>query len=259
MSKLLLAQIVGDVCRLRLNDSGTRNSLSLEMIAALLSALRQTTAKVVIISAEGPVFCSGHNLREITQHRQDEDHGAGFFRELFAACSELMLHVTQMPAAVIAEVDGLASAAGCQLVASCDLAVASDKASFCTPGVNIGLFCSTPSVALSRAVDRKHAMEMLLTGDVFSAADAFRMGLVNSVVSQDRLSQTTAQLAEKISRKSTEAIRVGKKGFSPQLSLPVGEAYTMMAELMIENLLHDDAKEGISAFLNKRAPAWPRS
>ena len=256
MSALILRHAEGAISRITLNDSATRNSLSLAMIECLRKELAQSTAKVIILAATGPSYCSGHNLKEITAHRQDPDSGAQFHSTLFAACTELMMDILEHRAAIIAEVDGLASAAGCQLVATCDLAIASTRAGFCTPGVNIGLFCSTPMVALSRAVGRKHAMEMLLTGEAIGAAEALRMGLVNRVTEAEQLAAATNELALTIARKSPEAIRIGKRAFNTQQTLPVREAYTAMAKVMTSNLQDADAKEGIAAFLEKRAAAW---
>lgn len=256
MTELVLREVSGAVTRITLNDAGTRNSLSLAMIEALRRELSNTASPVIILAAKGPAFCSGHNLKEITAHRQDNDLGQAFFSTLFESCSDLMLDIQQHPAAIIAEVDGLASAAGCQLVATCDLAIASERASFCTPGVNIGLFCSTPMVALSRAVSRKHAMEMLLTGDAISADEALRFGLVNRVVESEQLRQSVEQLAHHIGTKSAEAIRTGKRAFAVQESLERRQAYAAMSQVMIDNLQYDDAKEGISVFIEKRDPTW---
>src|SRR3954470_17046174 len=187
----LLSDLRNGVLRLTLNDPASRNSLSEAMLAALQEALDKAVSdasvRVILIAAMGPAFCSGHNLKEITLRRADADHGRGYFEALMAQCSSMMTAIVRSPKPVIAQVQGIASAAGCQLVASCDLALASEAASFCTPGVNIGLFCSTPMVALSRSVGRKHAMEMLLTGDTISAREAWRMGLVNRVVAANEL------------------------------------------------------------------------
>jgi enoyl-CoA hydratase/carnithine racemase len=256
MSELVLREADGAATRLTLNDAGTRNSLSLGMISALREALASINTTVAIIAAHGPVFCSGHNLKEITGRRSDADGGADFYNRLFTACSELMMDITQHGSAIIAEVGGLASAAGCQLAASCDIVVAGDKAGFCTPGVNIGLFCSTPMVALSRSVGQKHAMEMLLTGAVIPADEACRMGLVNRVVPQEGLRAATSDLAAVIGRKSPEAIRIGKKAFAEQAGLPLAEAYAAMGRVMAGNLQCGDAREGISAFIEKRTPSW---
>ena len=256
MSELVLQEVANGVLRLTLNDAPTRNSLSETMIDELLAILRVTSARAVVIASQGPAFSSGHNLKEITAHRSDADEGAAYFKLLFDKCARLMQAIMEHPCPVIAEIDGLASAAGCQLVASCDLAIATDRSSFCTPGVNIGLFCSTPMVAVSRVMNRKHAMELLLTGDVFSAEDAVRMGLINRIVGHNELRAATDALATKIASKSSAAIRIGKQAFDAQLDMPVATAYTFMAQIMADNLLVDDAKEGIGAFIQKRHPDW---
>jgi enoyl-CoA hydratase/carnithine racemase len=256
MSELVLRDLSDGILRLTLNDPATRNSLSEMMIKELHSAISEAKARVIILSANGPAFSSGHNLKEITARRTDADGGRRFFKDLFDECADLMLAITNSPCPVIAEVDGLASAAGCQLVASCDLAIATDRATFCTPGVNIGLFCSTPMVALSRTVTRKHAMEMLLTGDVIPASEALRIGLVNRVTSHNELKAVTQELAQKIASKSGAAIKVGKQAFDRQADMPVVEAYAYMAQVMADNLLLADAQEGIGAFIQKRKPEW---
>jgi enoyl-CoA hydratase/carnithine racemase len=256
MSGLVLQELSEGVLRLTLNDAPTRNSLSETMIDELRKALSGSSARVVVIAALGPAFSSGHNLKEITAHRSDSDGGHGYFKNLFDKCAALMLEITEHSCPVIAEVDGLASAAGCQLVASCDLAIATDRSTFCTPGVNIGLFCSTPMVAISRAIHRKHAMEFLLTGDTFPANDALRMGLVNRVVSHNELRTAIEELARKIAAKSAAASKIGKRAFDEQREMPVAEAYAHMAQIMADNLQIKDAHEGISAFIQKRHPRW---
>ncbi|MDP1700612.1 MAG: enoyl-CoA hydratase [Aestuariivirga sp.] len=256
MNDLVLRDLNDGILRLTLNDPATRNSLSEKMIDTLQTAINGAEARVIILSAHGPAFSSGHNLKEITARRNDADEGRRFFKDLFDKCAGLMLAITHSPCPVIAEVDGLASAAGCQLVASCDLAVATDRATFCTPGVNIGLFCSTPMVALTRTVTRKHAMEMLLTGDVIPASEALRMGLVNRVTTHNELKAVTQDLAQKIASKSGAAIKVGKQAFDRQADMPVAEAYAYMAQVMADNLLLADAHEGIGAFIQKRNPKW---
>jgi enoyl-CoA hydratase/carnithine racemase len=258
MSGLLLRDLNNGILRLTLNDTATRNSLSEAMIGELHGAISASDARAIIVAANGPAFSSGHNLKEITAHRADADNGAAYFKDLFDKCAALMLAITHHSCPVVAEVDGLASAAGCQLVASCDLAIATDRSTFCTPGVNIGLFCSTPMVAVSRVTSRKHAMELLLTGDVFSAADALRMGLVNRVVSHNELKTASHELAGKIASKSAAAIRIGKQAFDAQLELPVADAYSLMTRIMANNLLLNDAAEGIGAFLQKRYPKWEK-
>lgn len=260
MSSLLQSANAGGVLRLTLADAATRNSLSEAMMGALQAALDAAAAdrsvRVIVLAAEGPAFSSGHNLKEITAHRGDADKGAAYFAALFDACAKLMLSIVEHPKPVIAEVAGLASAAGCQLVASCDMAIAAEGARFCTPGVNIGLFCSTPMVALSRNVSSKHAMEMLLTGDIFDAADALRFGLVNRVEPAAELTTTVTALAGKIASKSMVTVKTGKQAFYRQRDLPLAEAYAYTARVMTENLLMRDAEEGISAFIAKRPPAW---
>ena len=260
MSALLQSALEGGVLRLTLSDAATRNSLSEAMMAALTTTLDNAAAdkavRVIVLAAEGPAFSSGHNLKEISAHRADADKGAAYFASLFDACARLMMGIVGNPRPVIAEVSGLASAAGCQLVATCDLAIASDTARFCTPGVNIGLFCSTPMVALSRNVSSKHAMEMLLTGDVFDAQDALRFGLVNRVVPGDQLTETVTALAAKVASKSMVTVKTGKQAFYRQRDMALAEAYAYTARVMTENLLMRDAEEGISAFIGKREPNW---
>lgn len=260
MKPLVLASREAGVLRLTLNDPATRNSLSEAMMAELRTALAEAAAdksvRVILLAGEGPAFSSGHNLKEITAHRADPDQGAAYFAGLFDSCAELMLSVVRHPKPVIAEVAGLASAAGCQLVASCDMAIASEEARFCTPGVNIGLFCSTPMVALSRVIHPKHAMEMLLTGDVISAHEAMRFGLVNRVVPGRELGCVAAEVATKIASKSMVTVRTGKEAFYRQIDLSLAEAYAYAARVMTENLLTRDAEEGISAFIAKRPPLW---
>jgi enoyl-CoA hydratase/carnithine racemase len=251
----------GSVLRLTLNDPSTRNSLSENMMAALLSALESAEGDadiaVIVLAADGKVFCSGHNLKELTLRRADTDKGAKYFEQTFATCAKLMMTIAHHRCPVIAEVDGLASAAGCQLVATCDLAYASTHASFCTPGVNIGLFCSTPMVALSRNVSPKHAMEMLMTGDIHDAAHAERIGLINRCVPQNELGGVVQAVADKIAAKSKTAIRFGKRTFYDQAAMPLGEAYATTSAVMVKNMLDGAACEGIDAFLSKRQPQWP--
>jgi len=260
MTALLLSALEGGVLRLTLADAATRNSLSEAMMAELASALavaaEDRAVRVIVLAGHGPAFSSGHNLKEITAHRADSDKGAAYFASLFDSCARLMLGIVDNPKPVIAEVAGLASAAGCQLVASCDLAIASEEARFCTPGVNIGLFCSTPMVALSRNVSSKHAMEMLLTGDVFGAEDALRFGLVNRVVPAAQLTTAVADLAATIASKSMVTVKTGKQAYYRQRDLPLAEAYAFTARVMTENLLQRDAEEGIAAFIGKRPPQW---
>jgi enoyl-CoA hydratase/carnithine racemase len=257
---LVLSARDGHVLRLTLNRAGARNALSEGLMAALQAALDAAKAddsRVVVLAAEGPAFSSGHDLKEMTAHRKSADDGQAAFARIFAQCSNLMQTIVRHPKPVIAEVQGIATAAGCQLVASCDLAVASEAARFATPGVNIGLFCSTPMVALSRNVVRKHAMEMLLTGDMIDAHEARRTGLVNRVVAADALTAETTALAAKIASKPRATVKIGKEAFYRQLELDLSEAYDYASRVMTENMLHAEAREGIGAFVEKRAPKWP--
>lgn len=249
----------GPVAIITLNSPETRNALSSAMFEALAQNLTKAAqrpgVRAIVVQAEGGVFCAGHDLKEMTAHRSDSDGGEAFFTQTMRACSNVMQQIVGMPQPVIAAVDGMATAAGCQLVAACDLAVAGPHARFCTPGVNIGLFCSTPAVALSRNLARKHAMEMLLTGDVFDANDALRFGLVNHV-SPDGARAPALALARKIAQKSAQAITFGKKCFYRQLEAPLSQAYEDASAVMVANMLQADAREGIAAFLEKRAPQW---
>ncbi|MDE2112826.1 MAG: enoyl-CoA hydratase [Alphaproteobacteria bacterium] len=252
---LVLSSRTGPILRLALNRPAARNALSEALMAALQSALDDAStdnSRVVVIAAEGPAFCAGHDLKEMTAHRQAADKGAAAFAALFAQCARLMQTIVRHPKPVIAQVHGVATAAGCQLVASCDLAVASSAASFATPGVNIGLFCSTPMVALSRNLSRKHAMEMLLTGEAVSAAQAWHLGLVNRVATPETLEDETMKLAALIASKPRATVKRGKEAFYRQLELGLGEAYDYAARVMTENMLHSEAEEGIGAFLDKR-------
>jgi enoyl-CoA hydratase/carnithine racemase len=248
------------VAWLVLNRPRSRNSLSEAMLAELIDALasvgRDTSIRAVILAAEGPAFCSGHDLKELTARRVDPDGGRGFFNAIWGRCSTMMQSIVRLPQPVIACVQGAAAAAGCQLVAGCDLAVASAAATFATPGVNIGPFCSSPMVALSRNVAPKHAMDMLLTGDMVSADDALRIGLVNRVVPAGEERAEAMRLAQRIASKSAAAIRTGKQAFYAQLEMGLADAYDYASRVMVENMLDADAKEGIGAFLAKRPPQW---
>jgi len=250
----------GAVASLILDRPASRNSLSEELLTELIDALKSiggdASVRAVIIAAEGPAFCSGHDLRELTARRADPDGGRAFFNRTWELCSTMMMSVVQLPQPVIACVHGIASAAGCQLVASCDLAVAGADARFATPGVNIGLFCSTPMVALTRNVAPKHAMEMLLTGDAITADDAHRLGLVNRVVPVGEERAEAMRLAQRVASKSARAIRVGKRAFHVQRTMGLEDAYAHASRVMVENLFDADAVEGIGAFLAKRPPQW---
>ncbi len=258
---LLLSERHDGVLRLTLNRPGARNALSSALMRALLDALEHAAmdhgVRVIVIAANGPVFSAGHDLREMTEARAVRDHGKEAFAALFTQCSKLMQTIVAHPRPIIAEVQGVATAAGCQLVASCDLAVAADTAKFATPGVNIGLFCSTPMVALSRNVPRKQAMEMLLTGDMVEAKVAVSIGLINRAVPADKLRGETDALAKKIASKPFATVRTGKHAFYQQLEMPLDKAYAYAAQVMTENMLHAEANEGIGAFLEKREPRWP--
>ncbi|MFH5925014.1 enoyl-CoA hydratase [Roseomonas xinghualingensis] len=257
---ILIREDHGAVATLTLNRPGARNGLSMDLLESLQEALRSIAANAVIrcvvIQAEGSVFCAGHDLKEITTHFADPDGGYAFFADAMARCAAVMQAIPALPQPVVAAVQGMATAAGCQLVAACDLVLASDTARFCTPGVEIGLFCSTPAVALSRAVPRKAAMEMLLTAEPIDAAEARRIGLVNRILPADRLRAEAAALASHIAGRSALAVQLGKRTFHRQAGLPLAEAYEVAAAAMVENLLAEDAAEGIGAFVAKRRPEW---
>jgi enoyl-CoA hydratase/carnithine racemase len=248
------------VLRLTLARPESRNALSDGLIAALqaeLDSIRTDAAvRVVVLAAEGPAFCAGHDLKEMTAARAAPDRGRAHFERTFAACARLMTSIVRLPQPVVAEVQGVAAAAGCQLVASCDLALASTGARFSTPGLAIGLFCSTPMVALSRNVSRKHAMEMLLTAEPVSAEDAARFGLVNRVVEPQRLRAETDALARKLAARPRRVVKIGKEAFYAQAEMPLDDAYAYTGRVMVENMLARDAEEGIGAFVDKRAPDW---
>jgi enoyl-CoA hydratase/carnithine racemase len=257
---ILLREDKAGIAVLTLNRPQARNSLSAALLESLSDALtaiaHERSIRVVIITANGPAFSAGHDLKELNAHRSDPDRGKAFFKHIMGLCSTVMQQIVTLPQPVIAAAQATATAAGCQLVASCDLAVASRTAKFATPGVNIGLFCSTPMVALSRNVSRKHAMEMLLTGELISAEDAMRIGLVNRVVAAGQEHAEAFKLAEKIAGKSTLTVKIGKEAFYRQAEMPLAEAYKYTSEVMVENMLARDAEEGISAFIEKRDPNW---
>ncbi len=257
---ILLREDIGAIAVLTLNRPQARNSLSEAMLQALgdaLTAIAQERAvRAVVIAANGPAFSAGHDLKELNAHRADADRGRAYFKHIMGLCSTMMQQIVMLPQPVIAAVGATATAAGCQLVASCDLAIASHTAKFATPGVNIGLFCSTPMVALSRNVSRKHAMEMLLTGELISAEEAARIGLVNRVVGAGHERAEALKLAEKIAGKSASTVKIGKEAFYRQAEMPLAEAYNYASEVMVDNMLARDAEEGISAFIEKREPSW---
>jgi enoyl-CoA hydratase/carnithine racemase len=252
---LLLRQVQEGIATLTLNRPQARNALSMALMGELLTNLRnlaeEREIKVVIVAGSGPGFCAGHDLRELRSQPQRE-----IYQAVFKRCSELMQAIVALPKPVIAQVHGIATAAGCQLVATCDLAVAAEEARFATPGVNIGLFCSTPMVALSRAVPAKLAMEMLLTGDMIPAARALEIGLINRVVPGTELSAATFALARQIGAKSPLTLKIGKEAFYRQAEMGLAQAYDYASEVMTRNMMAADAAEGIDAFLAKRPPVW---
>jgi len=251
------------VATLTLQSPASRNALSLATIEALIEALAviagDGSTRAVVLAADGPAFSAGHDLRELQAHRNDADRGKAFFERAMTRCAALMQAIVALEKPVIAAVEGVATAAGCQLVAACDLAVAGAAARFALPGVAIGLFCSTPLVAVGRAVSRKHAMEMALTGDLYDAAAAERFGLVNRVVAAGAALTEARALAAAISRRSAATLAIGKRAFYRQVELPLEEAYALAAQAMVDNLVHADAAEGAAAFLDKRAPRWEAS
>ena len=257
---ILLRETRKGVAVLTLNRPEARNSLSEGLIAELHAALRQihgdAGVRAVVIAASGSAFSAGHDMKELTARRADADRGRAYFAEIMTACSAMMQAIVHLPKPVVAAVQGVATAAGCQLVASCDLAVASEAATFATPGVDIGLFCSTPMVALSRNVPRKQAMEMLLTGEPISAATARDYGLVNRVVAAGTERDVAIALAQKVALKSAYTVKLGKAAFYRQAEMNLADAYRYAAEVMTENMMARDAEEGIGAFIEKREPKW---
>jgi enoyl-CoA hydratase/carnithine racemase len=257
---VLLREQVGDIAILTLNRPDSRNSLSEGLIAALDAALREirddTAVRAVVITAAGNAFSAGHDMKELTARRGDADRGRAYFAEIMTRCSTMMQAIVDLPKPVVAAVQGIATAAGCQLVATCDLAVASEAASFATPGVDIGLFCSTPMVPLSRNIPRKNAMEMLLTGEPISATTARDIGLVNRVVPAGSERDAAIALAQKVAHKSAYAIKIGKAAFYRQAEMSLADAYRYASEVMTENMMARDAEEGIGAFIEKREPKW---
>jgi enoyl-CoA hydratase/carnithine racemase len=257
---VLLRETLGKILVLTLNRPEARNSLSEELIASLHAALSEIhddkSVRAVVIAANGPAFSAGHDMKEMTARRADADRGRAYFAHIMNACSAMMQAIVRLPKPVVAAVQGIATAAGCQIVANCDLAVASEAASFATPGVDIGLFCSTPMVALSRNVPRKQAMEMLLTGEAISAARARELGLINHVVAAGKQLEAAIALADKVALKSAYTIKLGKEAFYRQAEMSLAEAYRYAAQVMTENMMARDAEEGIGAFIEKREPKW---
>ena len=260
MSDLIIEDLKDSILKITLNNPSQQNTLSLDFINDLKNIIdkadKNDEVKVIILSSSGKVFSAGHNLKEIKSHREDKDQGLQFFTTLINSCSDLMIKIINNSKPIIAEVSGIATAAGCQLVASCDLAYASENSKFATPGVNIGLFCSTPMVALSRVVKSKHSMEMLLTGDFIDANKAKNIGLINNYFSEDSLVNEIRQMANKIANKSSQTVKIGKKAFYNQAQMKTVDAYKYASEVMIENMMNKDSDEGISAFLEKREPNW---
>jgi enoyl-CoA hydratase/carnithine racemase len=252
----------GGIAHLHMNAPERLNALSDEMLAALQAQIdalaTDRDTRVVILSGAGKAFCAGHDLKQMQQGRQAEDGGKAYFADLFGRCGQVMMGLTRLPQPVVAQVHGIATAAGCQLVASCDLAVAAEGTRFGVNGVNIGLFCSTPMVALSRNVPRKKAFEMLTTGRFLQADEAERAGLVNKVVPMDTLDSATRELAETLAGKLTAAVKIGKGAFYEQIGMELDAAYAYTADVMVQNMLWRDTDEGISAFLEKRPPDWHR-
>lgn len=256
---LVLKSLENGVLRLSLNNPPA-NALSLAVIAALTAELAAAEAnrdvRVIILSAEGKLFSGGHDLKELTRHRTDEDGGRAFFEETFGACSTMMQAIVGLSKPVIAAIDGIATAAGCQLVASCDLAIATDRSTFGVNGIDAGLFCSTPAVALSRNIKPKHAMEMLLTGEMIDASTAREFGLINRVVPREYLNQIVGKYAQAIAAKSPTAVRMGKRAFYAQLEMGLADAYEHTSKVIVDNMMTTDAREGIDAFITKRKPEW---
>ncbi len=263
MTNLITRSLEQGILRLTLNNSQSRNALSEAMIEDLKNALDHAAsdkqARVIILAANGSAFCSGHDLKEMTRARQHNDGGRAYFHQAMSNSSDLMKKIVKHRLPVIADIRGIAAAAGCQLAASCDLAIASEDAQFITPGVNIGLFCSTPMVALTRNISSKHAMEMLMCGDMISARRAEQIGLVNKVVELSGMDGAVQQMAEKIASKSTMTLETGKSAFYTQLEMTLDEAYDYTTSVMAENMIKNDAREGIDAFIEKRPPEWSDS
>ncbi len=257
---ILQSSAENSILQLTLNRPKARNSLSEAMILALETAFdtagRDPSLRAIVLTGNGPAFCAGHDLKELSSRRKDEDRGRGYYQSIMQQCARMMQSIVRCPKPVIAAVQATASAAGCQLVATCDLAVASETAQFSTPGVNIGLFCSTPMVALSRNIPRKRAMEMLLLGDFLSASEAVDYGLVNRVVAHDEVVAEARAMAERVAAKSATTVAIGKEAFYAQIEMSMAQAYDYAADVMVTNMLHRDAEEGIGAFLDKRPPNW---
>jgi enoyl-CoA hydratase/carnithine racemase len=251
---------VNAIAYLKMNAPERLNALSDEMLAAMQETFDElkddTSVRAVVLSGEGKVFCAGHDLKQMTAGRQAEDGGKAYFKDLFDRCAKMMMTVQSIPQPVIAQVHGIATAAGCQLVATCDMAIAAEGTKFGVNGVNIGLFCSTPMVALSRNIPRKKAFEMLTTGKFIPADEAESLGLINKVVPHEALDAATTELAETVAAKLGAAVRIGKSAFYEQAAMTTAEAYAYAGDVMVENMLYRDTAEGIAAFLEKRPPNW---
>ena len=257
---LIKTEKSNNIFNIILNDEKHQNTLSEEMINELSEVFEMAESdneiKVIILSSIGKVFCAGHNLKDLNSKRSENDNGEHYYKKLFQMCSELMISINKHSKPVIAMIDGIATAAGCQLISSCDLAYSSENSQFATPGVNIGLFCSTPMVPLSRTVGKKQAMEMLLTGDLIDAKKALSIGLINNVFETEKLEENVLKIANKIASKSSATIKIGKDAFYKQKDMSLKEAYDYTSKIMTENMLHKDSEEGIAAFLEKRSPNW---
>ena len=258
--RLIKTEKSNNVFNIILNDEKHQNTLSEEMINELSEVFEivesDNEIKVIILSSIGKVFCAGHNLKDLNSKRSENDNGEHYYKKLFQMCSELMISINKHSKPVIAMIDGIATAAGCQLISSCDLAYSSENSQFATPGVNIGLFCSTPMVPLSRTVGKKQAMEMLLTGDLIDAKKALSIGLINNIFETEKLEENVLKIANKIASKSSATIKIGKDAFYKQKDMSLKEAYDYTSKIMTENMLHKDSEEGIAAFLEKRSPIW---
>lgn len=260
---ILIREDAASVARLTLNNPKAINALSDDMLAALKAELTRLaddrSIRAVIIAGAGKAFCAGHDLKEMTAARQSEDGGKAYFKDLFDRCAEVMMMITHLPQPVIAEAHCIATAAGCQLVATCDMAVAAEGTRFGVNGVNIGLFCSTPMVALTRNIPRKLAFEMLTTGEFISAEKALELGLVNKVVPQEALRDASTELAQKVASKLGAAVKIGKSAFYDQATMTLDDAYAFAGDLMVENMMERDTAEGINAFIEKRPPNWDQN
>ena len=257
---ILERRVADGIAHLEMNAPDRLNALSDEMLAALHATFddlaEDRAVRAIVLSGSGKAFCAGHDLKQMTQGRQKADGGKAYFKDLFDRCAAMMARIRTLPQPVIAQVHGIATAAGCQLVATCDMAVAAEGTRFGVNGVNIGLFCSTPMVALSRNIPRKHAFEMLTTGQFLDAQKAMDLGLVNRVVAPDDLEKAASGLAETVAGKLAAAVKIGKEAFYEQIEMPVDAAYAYTGDVMVQNMLYRDTEEGIAAFLEKREPNW---